>query len=545
VAASLGAMLIMVALVLDHSGARRDRDADQVAADAMALAASGSLGGADRRADVACLEALDYLVVNLPTSAALIESYADDCASVFGTACVPTTARSLQIQVEEFTVTFTHPVPDPPIAGDGGAEVEALFEDRAVQPADGSPCQRFGVRVQQDRDNLWAAGSTQLDVSALGRYLPGLGTAHAPLVLLADDECEVLEVGGSSRLDIGTATPGIPGNIAIDSDGSKCGNKVVFNVYGNDPNGKVVADKVWMWAITAGNSAVATRPELISPAPVGAQAPVGRSAMEWRYNCDPAKGCPGSGPAYVDQMRATWGGSGEPGSLSWSASFAKSFTTWAPTRSCSSNSGNIVVPAGNWYINCGTTGLSTNGRVTFKGGNVVSDGPIKAGQGIRTNCPGGKPTTEDDPADGECGSFEGPMVLYYRTGNLIGTGSGWGPLRLRQTFVLLDDGLFDKSGNQSVVWTAPNDPTHPFDDLLLWTEKSGQMRINGTVDMQLEGTIYAPNAEIVLSGDMDGQALGAQIFAHSAVVSGNAELALRPKVDRMTTIGRGRVNLIR
>lgn len=546
VAASLGAMLMMVAMVLDHSGARRDREADQVAADAMALAASGSLGGSDRRADVACLKALEYLQVNLPAPTTLSRSYAPDCATVFGGACQPATARTLTIPAGQFTVTFTHPLPDPPATGT--QPLDPLYEGRAPTSRDGSPCQRFGVRVQQTRANQWAAGSVTLDVKAVGRYLPGLGNAHAPLVLLAPTQCEVLEVGGSSRLSVGSATPGVPGNIAIDSDGSQCGNKVVFNVFGNDPNGKVVADKVWMWAITAGNGASAARPELISPTPVGSQAPVGRFAMDWRYNCDPAKGCPGSGPPYIDQMRAAWGGPARgadpvPQTLSWSSSFAEPFTTWAPTRSCSGTTGNIVVPKGNWYINCGTTGLSSGGRITFKGGHVVSDGPIKAGGGIRANCAGGQPTTADDPLD--CGNVTEPMVLYYRSGDLIGTGSSWGPLNLRQTFVLLDAGAFDKSGNQDVVWTAPADPTHPFDDLLLWTETTSDVRINGTVGMQLEGTLFLPNARVVLSGNMNGEALGAQIFAHRATVAGNAGLDLRPKVDRMTSVGRGRVALIR
>jgi hypothetical protein len=548
VAAALGAMLVMVALVLDHSGARRDREADQVAADAMALAGSGSLGGSDRRADGACLEALDYLLVNLPTAATVLGSYADDCADVFGDPCDPETARTLEVTADEYTVTLTHPVPDPPEIGDGDPDAQALLEGRDPTAADGSPCQRFGVRVQQERDNLWAAGSVDLDVSALGRYLPGLGNAQAPLVLLADDECEVLEVGGSSRLVIGTSTPGVPGNIAIDSDGSQCGNKVVFNVYGSDLNGKVVADKVWMWAITAGNGDVAARPDLLTPTPVGAQAPVGRSAMEWRYDCDPAEGCPGSGPAYISQLRAAWGGPGHgadavPETLAWSSSFSEPFTVWSPTRSCSGGSGNIVVPKGNWYINCGTGGLTSNGRITFKGGNVVSDGPITAKGGLRTNCPGGQPTTTDDPT--VCGSFEGPMVLYYRSGDLIGGGNQWGTLSLTETFVLLDAGAFDKSGNQDVAWTAPDDPNHPFDDLLLWTESSNEVKLTGTAGMQLEGTLFMPSTTLVMAGNMGLEALRAQIFAHAAEISGNAKLSLTPQVDRMTSIGRGRVTLIR
>lgn len=531
-AASLAAILVMVAMVLDHSGARRDRAADQVAVDAMALAAAQGLGGSSLSAEVACWNALDYLTVNLPTAADTLESYTDDCTTKFHAVCSSTTTpRTLAITADEYRITFTHPVPD----GD------ALLQGRPAASIDGSRCQRFGIRVQQARNNLWAAGKVDLDVSAVGRFLPGVGDVHAPLVLLADDECEVLEVGGSSKLTVTTSDGSTPGYIAIDSDGSKCGNKVVFNIFGSDPNGKVMADKVGMWAITAGNSGVAYRSELVSPTPVGSSAPVGRSAMDWRYNCDPTKGCPGSGPPYIDQLKAAWGGSGTPTELSW---LPGAFQAWSPGRSCSGLSGNTVVPKGNWYVNCGSGGLSTNGRITFKGGNIVSDGPIKAGGGLRINCPGlNANDAGEDPVS--CNGGTGQTTIYLRSGDLLGTGSSWGSLLLPQTFVFLANGTFDKSGNQAVTWTAPNDPAYPFDDLLMWTESTSQMKLTGSSTLVLEGTLFAPNAQVVLSGDMDTQALGAQIFANTAQVSGNAELTLKPKVDRMNTVGKGRPLLIR
>lgn len=530
-AASLAAILVMVALVLDYSGARRDRAADQVAVDAMALAAAQGLGGSALSAEVACWNALDYLTVNLPTAASTVGSYSDDCTTKFKAACSSaTTPRTLAITADEYHITFTHPVPD----GD------ALLQGRPAATIDGSRCQRFGIRVQQARDNLWASGKVDLDVSAVGRFLPGVGDVHAPLVLLADTECEVLSVGGSSQLTVTTADGTTPGYIAIDSNGADCGNKVVFDVSGSDPNGKVIADKVGMWAITAGNAAVAYPSGLVSPSPVGSSAPVGRTAMDWRYNCDPTKGCPGSGPPYIDQLKAAWGGSGTPTELSW---LPGTFQAWSPTRACSGLSGNTVVPKGNWYINCGTAGLSSNNRITFKGGNVVSDGPIKAGGGLRINCPGLDANDTSDPTD--CNGATGQTTFYLRSGNLLESGSSWGSLVLPQTFVFLADGTLDKSGNQSVTWTAPNSSTYPFDDLLLWTESTAQMKLTGTSGLVLEGTLFAPNAQAVLAGNMDTQALGAQIFANTAQVSGNAQLTLKPKVDRMNTVGKGRPLLIR
>lgn len=530
-AAALGAILLMAAFVLDYSAVRRDREADQVAADAMALAASQGLGGAAKSATVACWAGLDYLVVNLPSTASVIGDYRDDCATQFATVCTgATAARTLSIPAAQYTVTFTHPVP----AGN------ALLDGRAVTTLDGTGCQRFGVRVQQNRGNTWAAGTVSINAQAVSRYLPGVGNVNAPLVLLADDECEVLEVGGSSKLTVEIAESNVPGNIVIDSTGDQCGNKVVFNVFGNDPNGKVIADKVSMWAITSGNGDVAARPELITPQPVAASAPVGRSAMDWRYNCSATNLCPSNDPAYLDELKAAWGGTGTPTALSW---MPGAFNTWSPTRSCSGLSGNTVVPKGNWYINC-PSGLSSNGRITFKGGNIVADGPIKAGGGLRINCPGS--TNADDFTDPTaCGGNEGSTIYYLRSGNLLESGNSYGNMDMRQTFAYLADGTFDKSGNQNVLWTSPSATDHPFEDLLLWTDSNAQIKITGSPSLQLEGTIFAPNAKLVLAGNMDTQSLNAQLFVFRAQIVGNAQLTLSAKQDRMTAVGRGRTSLVR
>jgi hypothetical protein len=531
VAAALAGILLMAAFVLDYSAVRRDREADQVAADAMALAASQGLGGASKSADVACWAALDYITVNLPSAASVVGDYRDDCTTTFGAACTATTAvRTLSIPADKYTITFTHPVP----AG------SALLDGRAITTLDGTSCQRFGVSVRELRKNSWASASVDLDAAAVSRYLPGVGNVNAPLVLLADDECEVLDVGGSSKLTVQIAESNTPANIVIDSTGDQCGNKVVFNVFGSDPNGKVMADKVSMWAITSGNGDVAARAGLITPQPVAASAPVGRSSMDWRYNCSASNLCPGSGPAYLDELNAAWGGTGMPTALSW---MPGSFTRWTTTKSCSGLSGNTVVPKGNWYIDC-PAGLSSNGRITFKGGNLVADGPIRAAGGLRVNCPGS--TNADDFTDPTaCGGNSGSTIYYLRDGNILESGGSYGSMDMRQTFGYLANGTFDKSGNQDVLWTAPSAPDHPFEDLLLWTDSTAQIKITGTPSLQLEGTIFAPNAPLVLAGNMDTHALNAQLFVFKATIAGNAQLNLSAKPDRMTAVGRGRASLIR
>lgn len=519
VAATIGALFVMVALVVDLSGARRDRDADQVAADAIALAGASSLGGSDSSAVMACEAAWDYIVVNLPTART---APAPSCTA-FSTACVPTVARQVQTTISEYAITLVHPVPT----------TSSLLQGQTAGALDGSPCDRFGVRVQQTRANLVASGSTALDVTATARYIRGVGDVQAPLVLLAEHACAALTVNGTANLTV-TTPSGAPGYIVVDSDGAACSNpnKVVFDV---DGNGTVAAGQISMWALADGDPTSAYSNGLVSPVPTPSSAPVGQNGMQWRYNCNPASGCPFAGPPHIDDMVASWGSSGEPSPLG-------TFTRWTTSgRSCSP-SGATVVPTGDWYIDCGSSGISTNGTVTFQGGNIVSDGPITANGsgGLRVNCSDSDPTDLIAPAT--CPADPpAPSILYLRSGDLADSGD----LDLRETMVYLASGKVTINGNHTINWTAPNDPAHRFDDLLVWTATTSLIKITGSVNLNMEGTFFAPNAALELAGSSGGQALGAQIFARTASLAGTAQLTLAPKADRSLPVGNGRPVLVR
>ena len=519
VAAAIGAIMIMVALVLDLGGARRDRDADQVAADAMALAGTSRLGGTNQAAVTACGAAWEYLVVNLPTE----EVASSPSCSTFASVCSPTTARQVVTTVDEYTITFTHPVPTG----------HALLAGQDASALDGSPCDRFGVRVQQERPNTFAGGTVDLDVTAVGRFVRGLGNANAPLVMLSQHGCRVLIVSGTAALTVATAG-GEEGYIAIDSDGQACTNpnKVVLDVNGQ---GAISADQIYMWALADGDPTSAYSAGLLDPLPTASTSAVGRSGMDWRYNCKVANGCPDTRPAYIDLLVAAWGGTGEP-------TPAGSFTRWTTSgRSCSP-SGNTVVPAGSWYIDCGTTGLTTNGSLTFQGGDIVSDGPIKATGtgGLRVNCSDGN--TADLVAPTTCPTDPpSPSVLVLRSGDLLDAGT----IELRETMVYAKTGTAQLAGNHRVIWTAPDDPTFKFDDLALWTESTTLMKITGTTDMELEGIVFAPNANVELAGNTGTNALRAQIFTNTAELVGGASLHLVPEEDRILQVGKGRPMLVR
>lgn len=519
VAAVIGALLVMVALVVDLAGARRDRDADQLAADAMALAGAQGMSGATSSGTAACQAAWSYMVVNLPSA----ETAPAPSCTPFATACVATTARQVQATVGAYRVTITHPVPNS----------SSLLQGRAANALDGSPCQRVGIRVRQDRANLLASGSVALDVTAVSRFLPGVGEADAPLVLLAEHDCSVLTVSGTSALTVNTST-GAPGYIAIDSDGQDCANpsKVVLDVNGQ---GSLTAGQIALWALADGDPTSAYSSGLMNPPPIASSARVGRTGMDWRYNCSAANSCPTGDPAHIDDMVALWGGSGAPLP-------APSFTRWTTSgRSCSP-SGATVVPAGSWYIDCGSSGLSTNGSITFQGGDIVSDGPITAtgAGGLRINC--ADANINDLIAPATCAADPpAPSILYLRSGDLVDNGD----MEMRETMVHLATGKVTFSGNRTLKWTAPNDPTYKFDDLLVWTNSTSEMKITGNTSMTLEGIVFAPNATIELTGSTGGQALGSQIFAKRAKLTGGAQLLLAPREDRILEVGKGRAVLIR
>jgi hypothetical protein len=518
-AAFLAAILMMVALVLDMSGARRDRDNDQVAADAMALAASAGLADSAQPGVAACTAAWEYLVVNLPTA----ETKPPSACSAFASVCTPTVAREHTVAVSDYRITITHPVPVD----------HTLLQGQPSTANDGIPCERVGIRVQQDRDNVWASGSVDLDVDAVARYIKGVGNADAPLILLSEHGCGVLRVTGTGALTVHTADGG-DGYIAIDSDGADCTNpnRVVIDVNGQ---GTITADQVYMWALADGDSTSAYSSGLITPTPVASSARVGRSAMDWRYNCKAANGCPGTPTAYIDAMVTEWGGTDAPLP-------AGTFTRWTTSgRSCSP-SGALVVPTGDWWIDCGTSGLSTSGSVTFQGGNIVSDGPIRAtgSGGLRVNCSDADPS--DLVAPTSCPADPpSPSILFLRSGSLLDAG----PVELRETMVYAKDGTASLAGQNLVVWSAPNDPTFRFDDLALWTESTSVMRFTGGANLLIDGIVFAPNAHMELAGNTGTQALEAQLWAKTTDLVGGARVTLIPREDRITSVGKGKQLLIR
>jgi hypothetical protein len=514
VAACLAALLVIASLVIDIGGARHAKTKDQNSADAIALAGAAKIDPTGSNSQAACTAAWNYMVTNSGVSA----TPAPSCLPFAGT-CVATTARQVVTTQGDFQVTFENPVPD----------TDPFFADRAVETADGTACQRFGVTITHTWRYLLQRGSTTLTTSAVALFVHGPGDVDAPLVILDPHACESLTLAGNSQVTMQTSN-GSAGYIAIDSDGSLCtsGNKVVLDTTGTS---QITAGGIAMWALANGNSAQAYDPadvgpgKAINPVPVADSAPVGRTAINNVYNCIPSNGCPGAGPSAINTLVAA-DGSGTP----------SGFTRWSSTYPCNLT-GDVIVPRGNWYIDCGSSGLSTSANLTFRGGDIVSDGPINLSGGgwLRNNCDAGSSATAcpSNPAS--------PSTIFIRSGAL--SKSGGVGVTMLETFVYLANGGIDFSGNGALTWTAPEDPTYPFNNLLVWFASNAPLKLTGNTATDIEGIFYAPGSAATISGTSNANGLGVQMFVGTAALSG--DLVLKPSTDRVLQLGGAGSALIR
>lgn len=514
-AASMAAILIVVSIVIDLGGARNARARDQNMADATAIAGAARLAPANGSNQTACQAAWNYIVSNSSISA----TPAPSCVTMAGTC--GTAARTVTTTQGDYTITFVNPVPNS----------YSLFDGQPATTTDGTPCERFGVIVSHVWRHLLVTGTTTITVKAMGRFMHDPGDVNAPLIVLSPHGCQTLTVSGSAHITTNTST-GAPGYVAIDSDGADCltGQKVVVDTTGS---AQITADAIAMWALSTGNSATAYDPADVGPGkgffatPIAMSAPVGRDSVDWRYNCYSGNGCPTAGTPAINNL-VTADASGTPAG----------YTMWTSAYSCAPST-ELVVPSGNWFINCGTTGVSTNASITFRGGNIVTEGPFNmtGNSQLRVNCDVASTATAcpANPAS--------PSTVFIRTGGLQKAGSV--EFHFHETFVYIASGGVSLTGNGPLDWTAPDDSTYAFDDLLLWTEQPDLITVNGGTDTVLDGIYFAPNAPLNLTGNTGTNALGTQMFVKSANLQGTTVLTLAPKADRVLQLGGAGSSLLR
>lgn len=563
---ALAMVLLMgaAALAVDLSAIRFDLRADRLASDAAATAGVAHVDPfAGSRADIACEVAWQYLLINVDGDVG--GASAPNC-SVFATACSPSSARQATASAGPYSFVITHPVPD----GHALMGAQALNSD-----IDGGACQRLGVSVSRDRDFSFApvigmdTGTTT--VHSVARIGPGVGSGEVvPLLVLEPVSCNALFTSGQGGITVGWFED-TPGFVVVDSDASggtgsnSCttGTRYSIDAQGNNngwiralPTPEGIPSAILSFALAGQGPAQPnhsydpndlTTPAVgvdisdpaeswfrLYPRPQAMTRRITRAPIDWRYNCKgsypdypltlsgpggvPIDPCPHAPAPHIDNLIATYGGSGPPPGFfhQWTAAGH----TCAPAAS--------VEVSGNWWVDC-PGGLIVNGvEVTFRGGDVVFDGLVD----LRSD--GRLFVNPDDDAD---------RMVYIRSGDLLKGAQS--QINLMRTFVYQGNGSVTLvGGTGGLTWTAPLGGN--FEDLALWSEKQAVFDIGGQAGNTLTGTFFTPmGSPFTLTGQGGQFQTDAQFLTRRLEVKGQGEVKMFPDPSRQTLIPIREVRLIR
>ena len=211
------------------------------------------------------------------------------------------------------------------------------------------------------------------------------------------------------------------------------------------------------------------------------------------------------------------------------------FTTYpragVPSDSCNVPTGPpVVLPAGNWYVNCNTLSVGGGSSITFSGGNVVTKGGITStGTGtirLNNNNPSSLlPATCLPPVGGTMctNSSSNAAWLYIRSGDLDVKDKFFA----NHTMVYFGDGIIKVTGGGSFTWTAPTEG--PFAGLAAWAEKPGAYQVTGGGSVMMAGAFFTPYANAMnISGGGVWDVKGAQFISRRLTASGGANLTMAP-----------------
>lgn len=554
-------IVVIAAVVLDLAAVRRDRAANQSAADSAATAAAAELGDL-QGGQVACATAVDYVeqITDLGTISGI------DCTD-FPALCDATTSTVTETGSAGFhTLRLVHPVNDSHPLMQSSA-VGAPGE--SVVAADGHRCGRFAVELVEVHNTFFATVIDQVtltsSIHAVALYMGDGGQARAiNLLLLEREECNALSHSGAASgvgaIIVGAAPDPVtgelvPGRITIDSNGSSScsGNGTVD---ANGTNSLIRADGPPGCAdeLSAGTGhgcgtietvapgapgchlPACSGTGTIAPAPVQVDAPLTRAPIDWQFNCKatyPAAldidGCPHPTTThpYIDQLIAAVGSSGVP------AGFASYQDAGHPCN-VGGGGGTEVIPHGNWVVDCN---LQVNRDIEFEGGNLIFDGDIKIQQSASltiNSLNGGSSTwTEGNPLHPTESSPDQSWV-YVRGGTVQKNGQA--SIFVEHAAVYLAPGTkLSLAGGSGVVdWAAPTDG--PFTNLALWSDSEEVHGFSGQSLLTMEGVFFTPVATVAYSGNGSQHSVEAQLIANKLEVDGGGTLTLMPSRSRAIAI---------
>jgi hypothetical protein len=538
-------MFTIAAIVIDLAALRQDARASQTVADVSATAGAAALdplyGGSPYKG---CQAAFGYFVANTP---GVPTTTPDPCAPLLAQVlCTASTApTSVSTSVGAYTVTIKTPVPD------------SDLNHPADWQIDGAPCERISVKVDRTRGYIFgtliggSGSSTFAKAVARGSSGGSFGELVS-LVLLDPVGCNALIATGQGEVRVNPKGPK-PGIITVDSNGSlsdsNAGARRCFNAqdYTIDAQGEQNSKIRALDALNSSGDVIAravifshalypgeANARSYDPNDLNLSTPVDgrlyprpspgrritRSPIDWRYNCKPSNGCPHPAAPYIDNLRAAVGTTGLP----------SGFTLYTGPCSTQSSDPPIVVPAGNWYVNCPSNpkGFDVQSSITFLGGNIVFEGKVNVG-GSGVLC--------INVGAGTCGAPQqaSDVWVYVRNGDFVKDAQA--TLTLPQTFLHLYNGVitFGAGDKGALRWSAPFGGT--FEDLALWSESSLQHDLGGQAVLNIEGSFFAPNASpFKFTGQGCQQQTKAQFITFRMEVGGQGCLIMEPDPDRIVPI---------
>lgn len=566
----------VTAIVVDLAMMREGRATTRSASDSAVVAAASSLNPLDpSKTDPrkACQAAWKYLLVGIDD----LHDGSNTCSAfpvaAVGGVCTSTTAPIVAASTgSRYTVRITWPVVD----------ASALMTDPDVAPGsvtqsidtsfDGeNACDRIGVEVVRTSSTMFAAALGVTDVSirsaSVGRAVEKGESKDviAALNILELAECGALMTSGQGSILV-NGVGEQAGFIAVESDGRSSGstcngqgatieaasNALNFiRADGPDGPGTGLIQAYALNPSPTGNPPKAYNSGPIAPTPTRLTDRYGAQPVLDIFDCSAALCAPG-GDDWITQLEAMYGGSAGPSDVWPSSPVASDFAVLddsTPGFTCNGNASTppIVVPAGNWYVNC-PGGLKVAGLVAFQGGHIVTSGPVELGSQdsclainvpvdlATPTCPtantAATPDTTNPPPTGDA-------VLYIQSGRLYKVAQA--ALYMPQTFTYIEDGYTDLAGGTgALLMTTPLATSCGLDDtcrnehfrrLVLWSEGPTQHDIGGQSALVLRGVLYTPNALSTFTGQAGQQQADAQFWTRKLEVKGQGTLVMAADPD--------------
>jgi hypothetical protein len=437
-----------------------------------------------------------------------------------------------------------------------------------TQPANASfdgvnACDRVGVEVQRSSPTVFAAalgvGDVTIGAASVGRAIEKGESKDviAALNILEPSKCGALTTSGQGSVEV-DGVDDQAGFIAVESSGTASGStcngagKATIEALTNNLNyiradgplgdGTGLIQAFALNPSPAGNPAKAYNSGPITPTPTVLSERYGAKPVLDIFNCTSITCSPG-GDDWISQLVATYGGSGPPSQV-WPSSpevgaFKLLTSEDAPNFTCNGNASTppIVVPPGNWYVDC-AGGLKVAGLLAFRGGHIVTTGPVELSSAdacLAVNVP-------VDPAAPTCPTADtavdpdttipaptGDAVLYIRSGRLYKVSQA--RLYMPQTFTYLQSGYTELAGGSgALLMTTPlaDDSActtdacknEHFRRLVLWSEGNADHIIGGQSALVLRGVLFTPNAHSVFAGQSGQNQADAQFWTRSLDVGG-------------------------